>query len=178
MPKQQKSRAARTEYVRNWRRNTSERKRFNNPLKDYIELKYNALYSEYCSFFKYLDERHPQDLTKTSTYKRWKRELMGQQQENEPSTSHEQESEADEAAEPSNGYLDNVDNVIREIINELEQDEAVRNLLAERDALGDDELVIPHYVEHDEGIGLNLEDELEDIFEPFDFQEEVEPFDF
>ena len=143
-----------------------------------------------------MDERHPQakDLTKTSTYKRWKRELMGQQQENEPSTSHEQESEADEAAEPStsheqeseadeaaepsNGYLDNVDNVIREIINELEQDEAVRNLLAERDALGDDELVIPHYVEHDEGIGLNLEDELEDIFEPFDFQEEVEPFDF
>ena len=52
--------------------------------------------------------------------------------------------------------INQVDNIIAEIINELEQDEAAQNLMnVEND--------------QDEGIGLNLEDEIED----FNFNEEV-----
>ena len=54
-----------------------------------------------------------------------------------------------------------VDNVIAEIINDLEQDEAVRNLLN----------VEENNQDQDEGIGLNLEDEIE---EDFNFDEEFE----
>ena len=68
---------------------------------------------------------------------------------------------------------DEVDNIIDSIINELVQDDAVRNIL------GDDEVVRPSYEDKDEGIGLNVVTELEDIIEPFDFQLEVEEgFDF
>ena len=40
------------------------------------------------------------------------------------------------------------------------------------------QLVQPQYQEEDEGIGLNLETELEDILEPFDYELEVEGFEF
>ena len=61
--------------------------------------------------------------------------------------------------------FEQADNIIAEIINNLEQEDAVRELLnADVHPLND---------ELDEGIGLNLEDEIE----PFDFYQEVD-FDF
>ena len=69
--------------------------------------------------------------------------------------------------------MDDVDNIIAEIIHGLEQDDAVRNILN-----NDDEFVQPHYVDEDEGIGLNVETELEAIVETFDYDLEVEGFDF
>ena len=60
---------------------------------------------------------------------------------------------------------------IDEIIRELQQDDDLRELMnAERNG----ELVQPHYMDEDEGIGLNVDTELEAIIEPFDFQLEVE----
>ena len=60
---------------------------------------------------------------------------------------------------------------IDEIIRELQQDDDLRELMnAERNG----ELVQPHYMDEDEGIGLNVDTELGAIFEPFDFQLEVE----
>ena len=44
--------------------------------------------------------------------------------------------------------------------------------------MDNDELGQPHYMDEDEGIGLNVESELEAITEPFDFDLEVEGFDF
>ena len=72
-----------------------------------------------------------------------------------------------------NANINQADNLIQEIIDDLERDDAVRDLINE---MGNEELVHPLYEEHDEGIGLNLEDELD--IEPFDFIEEVEGFDF
>ena len=69
--------------------------------------------------------------------------------------------------------VNDVDNIIDEIINDLQQDDVIQNIL-----MNDDELVRPHYEDEDEGIGLNLETELEYVIEPFDYESEVEGFDF
>ena len=61
-------------------------------------------------------------------------------------------------------------------MNDLEQDEALRGILNQVNDIN--EFVQPHYQDEDEGIGLNLETELEDIIEPFDYELEVEGFDF
>ena len=65
--------------------------------------------------------------------------------------------------EEINTEFDQADNIIAEIVNELEQEAAVRELL------NADELVHPINDDLDEGIALNLEDEIE----PFDFYHEV-----
>ena len=70
--------------------------------------------------------------------------------------------------------IENVDDFINEIINDLEENDAVRGMLAD----DDDEYVQPQYQYEDEGIGLNLEDELMFDIEPFDYQLEVEDFEF
>ena len=62
--------------------------------------------------------------------------------------------------------VDDVDRIIENIIHDLNA------------IMQDDELVQPHYVEEDEGIGLNVNTELEGIIEPFDYALEVEVFDF
>ena len=67
--------------------------------------------------------------------------------------------------------FDSVDDIINEIIIDLQQDDVLREYLnAERN----DEILRPHYEEEDEGIGLNVETELEAITEPFDYELEVE----
>ena len=67
---------------------------------------------------------------------------------------------------------DEADRIIDQIINDLQEDAALRNIL-------DDEFVRPNYEDEDEGIGLNVSTELEAITEPFDYQLEVEEgFDF
>ena len=75
---------------------------------------------------------------------------------------------------PPDNNIDNynIDNIIQQVINELEQDEAIRHLL------NDEEFVHPHYQYEDEGIDLDVETELEGIIEPFDYQLEVEGVDY
>ena len=71
--------------------------------------------------------------------------------------------------------FDNIDNIIDDIIMDLQQDDVLRDYLnAERNG----ELLHPAYEEEDEGIGLNVDTELEAIIEPFDYQLDVEGFDF
>ena len=214
-----KSQTERTAYTRQWREKNYKDKRFNKPLKEYIQLKYDCIFNEYCSFFKSLDQQHPgaKDLTKTRTFKKWKKEVLS----NEPSESETEAgdqiddqietrtelniNEADsindqietrtdepdiltatvremlspaEINKADNGTelsidINQVNNVIQEIINDFEQDEALRGLLNDPN-----DLVHPHYEDDDEGIGLNVETELEDIVEPFDYNLEVEGFDF
>ena len=262
MPKPaRKSQSSRAIYARQWRESSYKDKRFNKPLKEYIELKYDEIYSEYCSFFKSLDEEHPsaKDLTKTRKYKKWKRQLLkhqSSQSEDESDTIDDQTerdpaqpdvltvaiqgtlspvvdeinidiNEADNAIqqiineleqddttvqetlsedEPDtiddqterdppqpdvltvaiqetlspvvdeiNIDINEADNAIQQIINELEEDDVIRDLI---NAENNGELVHPHYEDEDEGIGLNVEAELQDIIEPFDYELEVEGFDF
>ena len=68
--------------------------------------------------------------------------------------------------------INHIDNIIEQVINELEREEAVRELL------NNNELVHPHYQDQDEGIGLDVESELESILEPFDYELEVEGIDY
>ena len=281
MPKSaQKSQTARAIYTRQWRENNYKDKRFNKPLREYIQLKYNGIYDEYYLFFKSLDEQHPtaKDLTKTRTYRKWKKELLkhessGSEDEQnslpveagdrpeprndpaepdiiddrieprndpaepdiiddrieprndpaepdiiddriEPRNDPAEPDIIDDRIEPRNDpaepdiidyrieprndptesdiltaavqeilssanqiniNINEVDNIIEEIINDLEQDNAIRDLL---NAENNGELVHPQYEDEDEGIGLNVETELEAIFEPFDYKLEVEGFDF
>ena len=64
-----------------------------------------------------------------------------------------------------------VDDIINEIIVDLQQDDILNEYLnAERAG----ELVRPRYEEENEGIGLNVETELQAVLEPFDYEIEVE----
>ena len=67
--------------------------------------------------------------------------------------------------------INDVNNIINDIINELQQDPDIQNIF-------EDQLVQPQYEDEDEGIGLNVQSELEAIVEPFDYNLEVEGFDF
>ena len=234
-----KSKSERAKYVRSWRKETYEQKRFNKPLREYLEIKYRDIFNEYSWFYRSLNEEHPgaKDLTKTKTYKAWKKrqlncegsdpEMASNQAENdemwnnqpgnddplnEQSWNNEPANEdpvneqpwnnepanedpvneqpgnnepanddpvsnnilseaLPEPLSPNNINVDQVNDIIQEIIDGLEQDQAVRDLLNEEG------LVHPHYQDEDEGLGLDVEVELEAIIEPFDY-EEVEGFDF
>ena len=47
-------------------------------MREYFQLKHRDEYNEYCHFFKSLQQKHPniKDLTRTSTYKNWKRRQL------------------------------------------------------------------------------------------------------
>ena len=63
--------------------------------------------------------------------------------------------------------MDNIDDMINDIIQDLQQDKRLRDIF-----YYDDDLVQPQYMDEDEGIGLNVSVELEDIIEPLDLEEE------
>ena len=64
------------------------------------------------------------------------------------------------------GDFMDVDNIINSIIRDLQEDDELR------DILNNDDHVQAHYIDEDEGIGLNLETELEAAIEPLDLEEE------
>ena len=109
-----------------------------------------------------------------------------QQQIDLPGQVDEQESELDILSLAAEEILpidpvnvNEVDNIINEIISDLEQDNAMQDILNEYHVnVMNNQLVQPQYQEEDEGIGLNLETELEDILELFDYELEVEGFEF
>ena len=68
---------------------------------------------------------------------------------------------------PSPEIINDIDNIINDIVRDLEQDDEIRAML-------DDNYLQPQHTDEDEGIGLNLETELEGIVEPFDYELEVE----
>ena len=225
-------------YKRQWRRQNYEDKRFNKLLNQYLQLKHENIFNEYCVFYQTLKEENPnaKDLTKTTAFKKWKKQRKGEQtdtERDEPAKSpvklvtyiiqdpevqaepvtftevvqetvniiHDPEVEAEPVTftevaqetvtegpesvqvdpfiaavqelfspaingEDINIEFNQADNIIAEIINSLEQEDAVRDLLNVQENNQPDQ-------DQDEGIGLNLEDEIE----PFDFYREVE-FDF
>ena len=71
--------------------------------------------------------------------------------------------------------LDTMENIISDIVNELQQDDEIRNIFNDGD---DDNHVQPHYADEDEGLGLDFQVELDANTEPFDFALEVEPYEW
>ena len=206
-PGQGSSQSRRAVAAREWRGHNREKRRFNTLLSGFISVKYGSIYNEYSEFFNSLNQTHPEagDLTKTKTYKKWKKEqessaLPGESVEAVPHDRPEPfdslpvqpdvlptadeilqdlpiEDFTHDRPEPFNSLpaqpdvlsvvvdeilpandvvnINEVDNIIDEIINDLQQDDVIRDILRN----DDDELVRPHY--EDEGIGLNTETELE-----------------
>ena len=74
---------------------------------------------------------------------------------------------AEDLIPPSPEIINDIDNIINDIVRELEQDNEIRVML-------DDNYLQPQHTDEDEGIGLNIDTELEAIIEPFDYQLEVE----
>ena len=79
--------------------------------------------------------------------------------------------------------IQNIDNVIDDILNELEENDSVRDILNDAvDVMAHemfaeyDVYVPPMDMDEDEGIVLNVEAEID--IEPFDYALEIEPFDF
>ena len=93
-----KSNITREEYKKQWRRKNKQDKRFNKPLNEYLKLKYENIYNEYCIFYKSLDEANPtaKDLTKTTAFINWKESLKG-----EADTEGDENDGPDEVDEPS-----------------------------------------------------------------------------
>ena len=180
----------------------SER-RFNNPLKLFIQHKYNAIYEEYVQLYNVMATKHPRrrDLATSATFKEWKSACFPTEttattvQTSSPDIINQafQEAVTEVAASiehlPSQqNHYENTDRPLSppeqnthqnlehlppppepnlidqadDIINELMQDGPVRNLL-EQPA-------------EDEGIELNIFDEIEFDIEPFDFDLEVEAY--
>ena len=83
--------------------------------------------------------------------------------------------------------IQNIDDIVEGIINDLEQNEAMREALNDAvDAMAremfeeyDDGYDLQQMnMDEDEGIGLNVEVEIADDIEPFDYNLEVEPFEW
>ena len=168
-----KTNLSKTEYKKEWRRKNKEDKRFNRPLKEYLKLKHAAIYGEYCTFFKVLDKLNPtaKDLTKTATFKEWKKQLNDSDDEfggppiklntyyvkddGETVTATTQEliaQEPDLHAEDTEGInieFEQADNIIEQTINGLEQDTATtQELIAQEPDL---------HAEDTEGINIEFE---------------------
>ena len=192
MPKTKSSTAL---YAREWRKKNYKEKQFNKPMREYFQLKHRDEYNEYCHFFKSLQQKHPnvKDLTRTSTYKNWKRRQLNcesSDEETEPAEQIETEPAAEQIetepaaeqieTEPTdpltaamqetlplyieNMSIDQIDNIIQQVIHELQQDDAAQGIFNDGEVTQD----------NDEGIDLDIETELEGIVEPFDYELEVE----
>ena len=70
-------------------------------MREYFQLKHRDEYNEYCHFFKSLQQKHPnaKDLTKTSTYKSWKRRQLNCESSDEETEPTAEQIETEPAAE-------------------------------------------------------------------------------
>ena len=62
-------------------RNTEwETKRFNTTMREYIEIKHDTIYNEYCTFYNSLASKYPnkKNLLKTTAFKLWKKGVIEQ----------------------------------------------------------------------------------------------------
>ena len=184
---------ARALYKREWRKKAKNVKRYNKPLSEFLRLKHVNIYDEYNEFFERLDRQNPsaRDLTKTETFRRWKKTLKEEsitiseppvtlntyfiQESAQSSTATativraEQEILYETHLDPLSQVVQDVvvshnvdpiqinqaDDIIDQIIEELEQEEAIQQMI---NVENQDENT-------DEGIGLNIEDEVGNLFD-------------
>ena len=186
-------RKSQTERAISERRKRSMRaneRQFNNPLRIFLEHKYPSVFSEYTELYNLMKERHPnrKDLARTSTFKEWKaqnstptmpaviplpedvltrtvRETLSTDQ----LPGEEQQQGPQDIRLPGEGQQQGPQDIrqhIDEILDEMLADEDLNNILLE-----------PNPTE-DEGIELNLLDEIYEDIQPFDYELEVEANEF
>ena len=181
--------------ARRWRVTTALKKRFDGPLREFIRLKHTEIYNEYNEFYIHLDKENPsvRDLTKTKMFKEWVKTRQQHQSPESPTEFPPVQTESqndislrsivqetlpegipEEVSVSLNEILPPVNQQnevnLQDLINELEQDEAIRNIL---DPVVDD--MFERYnaqltTNDDEGIELNM-DEID--VQALDFELEV-----
>ena len=123
-----KTRVQKNKYAREWRKSTYEEKRFNKPLRQFLELKYRDVFNEYNWFYRSLNDQYPaaKDLTKTKVFKAWKsRQLNCESSDDEPPESEHTETERNETEPDEAGRSETEVNQTER--NETEPDEAGRS---------------------------------------------------
>ena len=172
-----KSQSERAVSERRKRAMKANERQFNNPLRLFLECKYPAVFAEYTELYNLLKENHPnrKNLTKTSTFREWKARnttpvmpaVIPQPEDvltravRETLSTDQLPDEGQQLPPPQQGPQD-IRQEIDDILNEMMADEDLGNFLQE-----------PNPVE-DEGIELNLLDEIYHDIEPFDYELEVE----
>ena len=185
-----KSQTERAVSERRKRSMKANERQFNNPLRIFLEHKYPAVFGEYAELYNLMKERHPnrKDLTRTSTFKEWKAQnttpaipaVIPQPEDvltravretltTDQLPGEEQQQGPQDIRLPGEGQQQgpqdirqHIDEILDEILDEMLADEDLNNILME-----------PNPVE-DEGIELNLLDEIYHDIEPFDYELEVE----
>ena len=73
-----KTKTERNTYCREWRKKIYEQGRFNKVVCEYVEVRYTNVMIECKNLYQILKQTHPdsKDLTKTKTFKRWKKEQL------------------------------------------------------------------------------------------------------
>ena len=184
----------RTKRERELRKRRGEERQFNDPLRVFIERKHPEIYDEYVQLYKRLKEENPtrKNLVTSKTFKEWlvanplrvqnvqtsnTIQLLTPQLVLEPVPIPNKVQEdlphannitapLQETVEAQLPELD--DDVINEIMKELTENQDLQNLLERLDV--DDD--------NDEGVELYPYEEIEMDIEPFDFNIEVELYDF
>ena len=174
------------------RKRIRSERRFNTPLKHFIQHKYQSIYEEYVVLYNRMNANHPQrrNLSTSATFKEWQACTASEstpQAENILKQAWEetvavdtktdvvniqhdqgsQETTPTETLSPPQpeGEDNNISQQIDNIVNELLQEEVLRDIFHQPEPV-------------DEGIELNIYDEIQGDIEPFDFEIEVEQTDF
>ena len=181
------SQTERAQYQREARVCKFNERHFNNPLRAFVEHKYPSIFSEYTRLYERMTTAHPhrKSLVRTSTFKQWRQsteptsampipqcgDVLSQAiQETIASDANislpvEQETNdlpIEQDPIPPEQGPQQLYRQIDDILDEMISNEDLRNLLEQ-----------PNSTE-DEGIELNLLDEIYEDIEPFDSELEVE----
>ena len=175
-----KSQSTRARRERRKRVERLNKRLFNNPLSVFVEYKYPTIFGEYSELFRQMREAHPRrkNLLTSSTFRKWLDENSAPSTSTatSPSTSpapstltvtspdiltQAVKETGVEMEEPQQGPQD-IRQQIDHILNEMLADEDLHDILQEP------------VIHEDEGIGLNLEDEIYHDIQPFDYELEVE----
>ena len=185
-------------------RRTSER-RFSETLKEFLKHKYGEIYTEYVELFNQLNGEHPsrRNLSATKAFREWKttnppptisfipqipsteiisealRDTFAQDintsehlfEETQDENTRDMNTTEQQPVETPDENVQHLpapseDNQASDILDELAENNDMRNFL--------EQPVFPE----DEGIGLNIFDEIEFDIEPFDYNIDVEPYDY
>ena len=181
------------------------KKRFEAPLKEFIEIKYKNIFEEYNELFNRMDAENPNkiDLRKTEMLKQWKaenkkeantvdvlslaiKETIEASENNIENSNNENNVDCENETTAGNQWASDNENETTASEDEASegnqwgQDEGM--LAAQRvdelvnQMIMDDEIrqILNTEPEKDEGIELNIEEELELDIEDFDYRLEVE----
>ena len=182
--------SAKARQSRLYRRNQRDQKRFEAPLREFVEIKYKDIFEEYVQLYNQMVAENSEkiNLKKTQTFKQWKRanqhsgtdilsiairetiqkevsvvaeSEQADQSEAEQGEADQSEADQSEAGERVNEALLAAQQV-DDLVNHMIRDDELRAILDAGEP------------EDDEGIELNICDEIEMDIEPFDFRMEME----